>query len=780
MNNSSNEHDASNRLANLPAPSIPAASDGGLGYDDVERDPEGSVIVIVGPYFDIQEGDLIEVFWSGARVALQVAKREDANGVSIPVPNREIKQQGEGTFSVMYKITFLIGGGDIDSLETEVEVKFSVPGGPDPMPDTPYRNENLDKPFVNPDPVPEGAQSATVNVEPWTNMSAGDVLTVRWAQETVPCAPLPGDQVNRRQSVTIDRALLERVGGGRIPVTYSIRDTVNNFSLWAPYAYPDVEIENPDAPEAPAVVVGGELVDEIDLTSLGTNDVIVRVPRYDAMVPGQEVIVEWFGQLADGSDLPHTSDPLLVANPLPFYLDFAIPNAKVIPLGQGSVRVSYVVDGKRLSKKKLLQVVGDPLALLPPEIPDAPNDELDPAAVPTGAHFLVPVLPGIQPNIRVDIYWEGKNSDGTPERPYSDGKPWTDPSQPLFFTVPPAYITAIAGGSATAYYTIGNGPEPLRSPARELRIKTPAPQPLPVPTVDGVLNGVIDAGLPSTIVHIPHYAGMALGDVITVNWSAPTPTSGTVDVKTIGEQQYPIAGTYIAINNGKTVTVTYSVPGKGVSTPLQFRVESADIRPGQPVIPKAPDGRLNVHKDFYRDDFLGVEVPVFQGMTNGQSIKVEWAGPYFTWTSAEQVVDTPRTLVFDVPRLEVLDAIGRSVQVRYIVNGLTSSRTFVLNIDAQGMETPPPRYSPQPGRDSDAVSILSPDQQSGHTGRVRWHGVRVFDTDERHLRQGEVEWFQIPRAYVEENRGREVLVNYTIYRGNDEQFRFSRVLRLKL
>lgn len=779
MNDSSTGHDAPNRLANTPAPTIPAALDGGLGYDDVERDPAGSIIVTVGPYFDIQEGDLIEVFWSGTRVAFQDAKREDANGVSIPVPKSEIKQQGEGTFSVTYKITFLVGGGDIDSLDTDVVVKFSVPGGQDPQPDTPYLNENLDKPFVDPDPVPDGAQSAIVNVEPWNNMAAGDVLTVRWAQEPVQCAPLPGGQVNLRQSVTIDRALLERVGGGRIPVTYSIRDTVNNFSLWAPYAYPDVEIEDPDAPEAPAVVVGGDQVDEIDLTTLGTNNVIVRVPRYDGMTPGQEVVVEWFGQMADGSDLPHTSDPQPVPNPLPFYLDFFIPNAKVTPLGQGSVRVNYVVNTTRLSKKKLLQVVGDPFVLLPPEIPDAPNDELDPAAVPAGARFIVPILAGIQPDIRVDIHWEGKDADGNAEQPYSDGKLWTDPSQPLSFTVPTTYITPIAGGSATASYTIGDGPNPLPSPERELRIKAQAPQPLPVPTVDGVQNGVIDADLPSTIVRIPPYPGMALNDVITVNWSAPTPTSGTVDVHTIGEQEFPVAGTYIAINNGQTVTVTYSVPGKGTSTPLPFRVEKADIHPGEPVIPKAPNGRLNVHNDFYRDEFLQVEVQAFPGMAKGQSIELEWAGPYFLWKSTAQEVDTPKTLVFDVPRLEVIDAIGRSVQVRYLVNG-TPSPTLVLNIDSQGMEMPPPRFNPQPGRDSDAVSILSPDQQTGHTGRVRWQGVREYDTDERHLTRGKVEYFQIPRAYVEENRGKEVLVNYTIYRGNDEQLRFSRVLRLQL
>ena len=298
--------------------------------------------------------------------------------------------------------------------------------------------------------------------------------------------------------------------------------------------------------------------------------------------------------------------------------------------------------------------------------------------------------------------------------------------------------------------------------------------------VDGVLDGVIDASRPSTIIRIPQYPGMAVQDVITGHWTAPMSTTGQVTVTTVGPQEIPIAGTYIAGNLNSNVAAHYSVPGKGVSFPLSFRVEAATIVPVAPKVPKAPDGKLNFHEKMYRDDFLEVEVQ-FPGMANGQSIELEWVGPYFTWRNT-QIVSSPQILKFQVPRLEVIDAIGRSVQIHYLVNGTTPSPSFELNIDNQGMELPPPRYYPQVGSPTAAVSFLSPDQQNGYTGRVRLYGVNPtpWESTEEHLEKGVVEYFQVPRSVVEGHRGELVLINCSVYRGNGEPFRFSRVLRLQL
>lgn len=787
-------------LNELPAPAIIEALDGGLGYNDLERDPEGMLTVTVGPgpAGQIAEGDIFTVYIGDPtepanQIGIKSANPEDVGIVNIDVKSADIRKFGEGIHAVSYTFFTSFGQVTIYSLPTDVEIKLSVPGGLDPKPDTGQLNENLLPPRVSPDPVPADAQSATVTVPVWRNMAERDVLTVSWAEHriTLPAlvAPPPG-QAWQEQQVTIDRAALEAVGGGIVPVTYSIRDRVFNWSLWAVYKDTEVKIEGPDTPEAPIVVDGnGTALTEIDLAALGADPATVWVPRYSGIQPGDRVAVTWRGVTVSGQPVEHTTATLQVPSPLPAILVFTIPNDQITPLGQSSASVFYTVNGRRLSRSLTLPVKGQALVLLPPQVPDAVDDVLDPASVPGGARFIVPVWPGMRLGDRVDIFWDGLTSTGQPHK-FTAYREVSDTAAPMTFTIPLADITAIAGGSVEAHYTVTTAATGTvqPSPKLSLRIKAAVTQPLPVPTVDGVQHDVIDASLPSTIVRIPAYSSMALHDRIRMNWAAPVPTSAEVTVTAVGPQTVPVAGTFIAGNLNASVSVNYSVTSstgqdKGTSPSLTFRVQGAAITPGPLRIPKAPAGRLNVHRDFYEDNHLIVEVPQFPGMANGQAIVVEWAGPFATWKSEPQTVTTPGLLQFQAPRLEVIDAIGNSVQLRYSVNNTLFSPTFFLNIDSQGIEMPLPRFHFQNAAATDAVSILSPGQQTGHTGRVRWTGVVTRDTGDQHLQAGKAEYFQIPKHWVSENQGREVLINYTIHRqGMDDPeppLRFSRVLRQK-
>lgn len=87
--------------AALPAPVIPAAFDGGLGYDDIVRDPTAFVLVQAGPVPDLMSGDVITLYWAGEIVAiLSVTTGSDI--ISLPVPVRDIRRLGEGTVAVHY------------------------------------------------------------------------------------------------------------------------------------------------------------------------------------------------------------------------------------------------------------------------------------------------------------------------------------------------------------------------------------------------------------------------------------------------------------------------------------------------------------------------------------------------------------------------------------------------------------------------------------------------------------------------------------------------------
>lgn len=303
-------------------------------------------------------------------------------------------------------------------------------------------------------------------------------------------------EIGKQQEVKIDRAMLEKVGGGRVPVTYEIRDRVNNRSRWAPYKHTDVEIEVPNAPEAPSVIMNGKPVTEIDLAILGADDAIVWVPRYDGILSGQNVKLEWRGLTAANERIDHEKE-MEVPDPVPIFLEFKVPNSKVILLGQGSAQARYVVDERRPSKMTpSLPVRGEPVRLAKPEVPEAPTGELDPAAVPDGARFIVPVSRAIENNARITIYWNGTTSDEE-SVPHTDSQEVLDNTRPLLFLIPADRIRLIAGGKVKAYYIVSNAESTL-PPSVELSllVRAASTQPLPIASVDGVQGGKLDADRP--------------------------------------------------------------------------------------------------------------------------------------------------------------------------------------------------------------------------------------------------------------------------------------------
>ncbi len=69
--------------------------------------------------------------------------------------------------------------------------------------------------------------------------------------------------------------------------------------------------------------------------------------------------------------------------------------------------------------------------------------------------------------------------------------------------------------------------------------------------------------------------------------------------------------------------------------------------------------------------------------------------------------------------------------------------------------------------------------QTGYSVRVRWTGTTTRDTETQAVTTGQSNTFDIPTAWITENRGKTVLINYSIVRTNSsEQRMFSQVLRV--
>lgn len=186
--------------------------------------------------------------------------------------------------------------------------------------------------------------------------------------------------------------------------------------------------------------------------------------------------------------------------------------------------------------------------------------------------------------------------------------------------------------------------------------------------------------------------------------------------------------------------------------------------------------------DIYNSDFVTIKIPEYPNMASGNTIRARWAG--------RAIYDSPITSVtavgpvlLEVPRTEVIDAIGSTVKVNYTVrriqpDGLIErSKTLSLKVDPQIIELPAPQIS----NDKTQVTVRYPALLTGHIVRLRWLGVIKRDAANQIAQTGHDLSFQIPPLWITENRGKMVYINYSLSRNiNGEQRLFSRILRIKL
>ncbi|MBD0686880.1 MULTISPECIES: hypothetical protein [unclassified Pseudomonas] len=191
----------------------------------------------------------------------------------------------------------------------------------------------------------------------------------------------------------------------------------------------------------------------------------------------------------------------------------------------------------------------------------------------------------------------------------------------------------------------------------------------------------------------------------------------------------------------------------------------------------AAGNRLRM-SDIYTDDHVDVEIPQYPGMDGSDTVRARWQGRVRYNSNIIEVGNPPGKRRVPIPRLEVIDNIGRSVEVSYSVKekgvGETiESKKLSLYIDPQAIHPlPAPSYS------GSRVTV-NYGGQTGYSVRVRWTGVITRDTETQDVTTGQANVFIIPGAWITENSGRPVLINYSIVRKNSSEKRmFSSVLRM--
>lgn len=186
--------------------------------------------------------------------------------------------------------------------------------------------------------------------------------------------------------------------------------------------------------------------------------------------------------------------------------------------------------------------------------------------------------------------------------------------------------------------------------------------------------------------------------------------------------------------------------------------------------------------DVYTKTHINVQVPHYVGMDRGHTIKVRWFTGRSTYETATLTVVNPTIQNFLIPRLEVIDSIDSQVAVNYSVrttigSPIIISHALTLRIDPQSFDLVEPRISP----DRKTVTVKFLNMRAGYTVRVRWHGTVVQDTETQPIVNDASMSFAIPPAWVSENTGKPVIINYSVYRsGSGENLIFSQLLRINL
>ena len=398
----------------------------------------------------------------------------------------------------------------------------------------------------------------------------------------------------------------------------------------------------------------------------------------------------------------------------------------------------------------------------------------------------------------VTLYWKGTNAQGAViEKSYELDV--TSTTGRLQFKVPNADVALFIGGSVTSVsYTLASSFTGELEVSRSLMFAVIGTQlDLPAPQLEnGLVGGVFEpVTLPSTgaLISLPPYPGMAADDRIILSWkglnSKGDPLHGSDD-QTLEDSD--VGTTFIftidksellPLGDATKLTFFYIVifalsEGLRSSAPVTYDVKQrALIKPNVPLAYGADLDRLNFD-DMYNDIFLTVEVPHSTHMLPDDKVRLTWEGSVIYYSDTI-TINEPDTLTFTIPRLEVIDIIGRSTRITYTLYHLDKtayeSDELILHVDAYPIDLPAPRINDL------KVTVYYPDITDGDKGRVRWSGVVVHDTQEQYLEAGRVEEFNIPSAWFSESEGTAVLINYSVLTDRDsERLMFSRVLRINL
>ncbi|SHN01036.1 hypothetical protein SAMN05216593_105376 [Pseudomonas asturiensis] len=640
-----------------------------------------NVSVIVPPYENMSEGDVIAVYWHGIEVECPPLTNAQLNrAVNVDIRKEVITEAGDSeNIIVRYEIRDVVNNWSRFSLPAHTEVEIGLSSLPAPIaPQAPNMELDLDK-------LAGGDVQALVLSNP--NIVTGDTIRFvveRSTAEGISLEPYVATKVVQTPGsfieFLIENEQFQPIAQGRARLKYTV--TKASGELLRSKSLPLTilgQAQQLEPPRVPAAVNG--------LLDPSLRNVIAEVPPYHFMADGNDVTLVLMGRTPSGETVMHDELKNLNQDDVNKTIGFLIPDEKVSVLAGGSLEVYYTVKTytKAFFKSPVLQLLVDVdnRTPLPAPLVDRVGADgiLDPANVVLEATVRIqPYQPMVEGD-KVIVHWDGRATDGTYST-YTVINSGTI-NREVIFRVPKRYVDANIDGIIEAWYEVKQGNRTAQSAKLLISVRETNVPDVPTPTIKEATGDTLNP------VNAPHgataviaaSAGFKAGDRVTVQWKGPK-GSDTKEKTIVGSEagkplETVFAAALVVANAGQVVQVSYTVNRANglvqTSGTLTLKVlDGLTELPAPRMDSVGGDGVVT--PSLIPDSGATVRVS-YPGMNNADSVVLNWRGRTSYDTPAQ--AGNSSELHFTVSKALILAVEGGSASITYTVTRAGTAKKSV-------------------------------------------------------------------------------------------------------
>lgn len=696
--------------------------------------PHNGLQLYIPAWSAMGASDSVSVLLDGAVVTTEIVDpTEVSQRVTAFVDSARLTN---GPHTLQHRVTRADQSPEISDA-IDILVKLDRPGGKDQNGDTPGHSELkliLPEEIINDGVDAEAAENGVpVKITPYPDMTEEDRIKLSWGGEfvyhTVTAEDVEAGKNDQPIEIMVEEDTILARGdsdANGLAVTFEVYDVVQNRSEdWAAEVRIVVDTGNsrlgaPIVEQAVDNILklddleGGPVTVQIwaatarEMEQLGQPLTPEQASRLQAstgketlsplearkadFVKGDKIVVKLTGTTAEGAPISHEA-PEITIDRLPHVYEAEIPHAVVRNLAQTqavfSYRLIHADNSESKSRGAFISVVGEAVRMPAPEADDAVGGVLNPD-LPTTL-VKVPWDDSMEEGNRIILKWIGTRPDLTIYDPQLDPHDISageaSSKEPFEFKVEGMHLKAIEGGTLELYFILAkfvDGIVVSRESARAEPLQIGAPRAeLGAPIVKGVdANGALDPAYGPTTLIIKPYAGMAIDDVVRYLWHGSVDGDVEDSIKITGftvniDVEFTVPADAISDNEGGTVEASYRVIRADANRTSYSEILKFSVGLGQqpqldaPSVAGSEDEILELEEI---PDGAQIVVPPWEGMTAGDSVKINWQDDKGTppYTANEDILGSAvgKDVIFPMTLAEVRKSVDSTVTVTYTMTPL--------------------------------------------------------------------------------------------------------------